>query len=303
MRTSPSVHIQCPFPGNIQHPFSELKEGDRLAAQIETLSGSTALLKTQDASVRAFLPFDVSLREGDRLTLLLQNRQNGQISFKLLSVNGQNVPPETTRLQQALLRLGISPTARNIHLSQLLRQNGQTPAPALLEAFDAILSKAPGLPVSVAAFMASNGLAAGEEEARFFSKSGNLPEHSGSVTQNFLYQQIPIPLEDRSQKAALFIFKNKKTPSAKNRTVIFITLQTKNMGNVEAMLQSDTDGLKVDFTLESLPVQIFCLDHLASLKEALRSTGLHLLGIHAAAKPPTVRFSKEDPIGGLDIHV
>ncbi len=305
MRIQPSAQIEIASPGGASEPFSALKTGDTVSVRLAALEGATALLKAQDVSVRASLPPGTLLLEGDVLALVLTDRQNGRLSFKLLSVNGRYVLPEADRLEQSLLQLGISPTARNIRLAQYFRQNGYTPGPEVIAAFEAIAAKAPGLPAAVATFMAARGMMPDETEAMAFSRPGGMPDRlPGELScHNFYYAQIPVWLENRGSKAELFVFRDvKRADDESGPAVVFISLQTRNTGRVEAKLHYVSGELTVHLFLESQSLQSYYRLHLDALKEALDSGGLRLLGIFAA-DADAARPQDEGFIGGIDIKV
>ena len=115
MRIQPPIQIECASTGESTHLFSGLDPGDTMTVAFCSASqeGNTALFNAQGQSFKASLPSGVQLLEGDTLTLLLTERQNGRLFFKLLTVNGKNVLPEAGRLEQSLIKLGIPPGERN----------------------------------------------------------------------------------------------------------------------------------------------------------------------------------------------
>jgi hypothetical protein len=305
MRAHPSVEIQCTPQNSASDLFLNLRTGDTLTARLVSTSGGSALLKVRETSLKAQLPPGVHLLKGDVLALSPDGCKSGRFSFKLLSVNGQSVLPEATHTEQSLLALGIPPTARNIRLAQLLSQSGHAPTREIVDSFGKILSKVPGLPVSVSSFMAARGLMPNEEGIRLFSKPGPLLDQSGEITQNLLYYPFPFRPHDKLLRSALFVFRDKNAPEAeKQQTIIFISLQTQHLGTVQASLCAGSGGLKVDLTLSSTPVQMFFLQHLDTLQEALSQTGLPLRALHASAAPcPACASVDERPRGEIDIHV
>jgi hypothetical protein len=312
LRVQPPIQIECASPGESLHPFCSLDPGDTVTVALHSASseGTAALLKTQSESFKASLPPGVRLLKGDTLTLLLTGRRDGRLFFKLLSVNGQSVLPEASHLEQNLLRMGIPPGSRNMRLAHFLWQNGYAPDHEMIGAFEKISAKAPGLPASVAAFMAERGILPGERESSLFSRPGHLPDRppGEQATQNFYYQQIPICLRDHGYKAGLFVFRDKDRRKAKKQTVVFFALQTQNMGRVEARLTYDAGGLTADFFLRSGSVQKYFSNHLDALKKTLGANGLRLLVIRASAvlnpgSPSAAGDPNETPKGGIDIKV
>ncbi len=309
MRIQPSVQIEDAAHGKPLQPFRGLDTGNAVTVRLTALSGLTAVLQTQDGkSAQAALSPGIRLLEGDVLTLVLEDRQNGRLSFRLLSVNGQNILPEASRLEQSLLRLGIAPTARNIRLAQLFRQTGHTPNPEIIGTFEKIVATAPRLPLSVAAFMAARGQLPVKEESRIFSQPGQLPDSVPKEpgVRNFYYLQFPVRLEKRDCQAGLFIFRDKdRDATQKEQTVIFIALHTQNLGRVEARLGYGAGGLAVHFLLRSERVQNYFSNHFGSLKEALTGIGLRLLGIRATISGdlPAADSPRGERHGGLDIQV
>lgn len=312
MRVQPPIQIECASPGESLHPFCSLDPGDTVTVALCSASskGATSLLKTQSESFKASLPPGVRLLKGDTLTLLLTGRRDGRLFFKLLSVNGQSVLPEASHLEQNLLRMGIPPGSRNMRLARFLWQNGYTPGPEMIGAFEKVSAKAPGLPASVAAFMAERGILPDGRESDLFSRPGQLPDRPPGepATQNFYYQQIPIRFRGRDHKAGLFVFRDKARLKPKKQTVVFLALQTQNMGRVEARLKYDAGGLTADFFLRSGSVQKYLSNHLDALKKTLGANGLRLLVIRASAalspgSPPASGDPNETPEGGIDIKV
>lgn len=313
MHIQPSIQVECPSCQEAYRPFVELQTGDVISVRLAALDGLTAVLETREGKpVQVALPPGVRLLEGDELQLALSGRQNGRIFLRLLSVNGQTVLMEPNHLKDNLTRLGIAPTARNIRLALAFRQNGYIPEPETIEGLNKILLKAPGLPLSVAAFMAAHSLMPNERESRLFARPGQIPGqfHPDSGTDNFTYLQLPVRFEDRSNTAELFIFRGGRGRSKikKDQSVVLIALETKNMDRVEATLRTSPHGLDIGLSLQSQSVQKHFEKNLRLLKDALVRSGLSLAGIRAAlagGSPAQSDPSGQSPRhpGSLDIQV
>lgn len=186
--------------------FSGLHSGDTVQAELSGVSGSRILIKTQDGrTIPADFRGNVQLQSGDMLELMMDARQGGRISLRLLSLNGQPLRPDVSIQENLLLRSGIDPTAFNVRLSGLLQQNGFLPTAQNISNLARILQEQPKLPADVSVFLAANNLKPDKETLRQINQLLSQAPQAGNRAQQ-LSDAVPRlfaePKAASGQKAA-----------------------------------------------------------------------------------------------------
>ena len=100
-------------------------------------------------------------------------------------------------------------------------------------------------------------------------------------SNNVLYYQIPVKLDDYKSTAELYIMKrnhNKKKIDP-NNSVLFLSLDTKNMGRIETILDIKGRNISISLRTESQTVSEFAKANIIVLYSALSDCGYKLADI------------------------
>ena len=135
----------APVSNGGKQPFAGLSVGDSVSAEVLSVSSDGIVLLTeQGETIHAENLANVPLQPGDQLELLISSRNDGQLSTKLVSVNGQSVSFDVDAATARLLQLGIQPTAANLNLAAILAKAG---APVNADTFQPWLRLWPAFPI------------------------------------------------------------------------------------------------------------------------------------------------------------
>ncbi len=117
----------------------------------------------------------------------------------------------------------------------------------------------------------------------------NSLSYLNDMSQNLVFIQMPIKLNDQMQNMNLYIKKNpKKKQIDPNHCSIFLSLDTDKCHTVKTLIELNREKAMVTFKLKDQEMVNYFNDHLDELGETLKSKGYLNLAINA------IEFKKED---------
>ena len=109
------------------------------------------------------------------------------------------------------------------------------------------------------------------------------------MSQNLVFVQMPVQLNDHVQNMDLYI---KKNPNKKkvdpNHCSIFLSLDTENFNTVKTLLELNRDKASVTFKLKDEAMAKYFKDHLEELKDQLKDKGYLNVALNA------IEYKKDD---------
>lgn len=102
------------------------------------------------------------------------------------------------------------------------------------------------------------------------------------MSQNLVFVQMPVQLNDQVQNMDLYIKKNpKKKDIDPNHCSIFLSLDTENCHTVKTLLEVNRDVASITFKLKDEEMVAYFQEHLTLLEETLKDKGYHNALINA----------------------
>lgn len=185
-------------------PFSNLSAGDTVDAEVVSVSGREATLKTADGrEVRAQFQEGISIKAGDMVELTLVSKDPGMVRLRLSAVNGQTINLESSGLQVYLMEMGLPPSQANEAAIQLLlRYQVEPTSQKVANLFQTAMSL-PEIPESIAVLMAEARISPTQENADVLIKWITSPATFGEDVENVkeMFQQA-------AQEQTAGIFRN-----------------------------------------------------------------------------------------------
>lgn len=113
---------------------------------------------------------------------------------------------------------------------------------------------------------------------------------------NILYYQLPVNLGGDRGTAELYVMKRKQGRKRidPNDTTIFLSLDTQNMGRVEALLDVKGNGISIDLRTESQAAADFIRNNITGLYSGISECGYKLVNVnYAIISGPAVPTEQE----------
>jgi len=115
------------------------------------------------------------------------------------------------------------------------------------------------------------------------------------MSQNLVYVQMPVQLNDQTQNMDLYIKKNpKKKQIDPSHCSIFLSLDTDNCYTVKSLLELNHEKATITFKLKDEDMVAYFDEHLEALEIALKEKGYHNVRLNAIEYKKNENYILED---------